>query len=132
MENGPTWKSIDTKTRNLSMAGLIFAMLITCLYGTIVSTCGPVIAADLNGTELYAWMITAYMLCETIMIPISGKMSDHYGRKPLFLIGLGIFVGGSITCADHSRGVFQRSRIGHSVLVGGGDRYSSDMCRTLY
>lgn len=96
MENNSTWASIDPKIRNLSMIGLIFAMLIACLDGTIVSTCGPVIAADLDGTELYAWMITAYMLCETIMIPISGKMSDHYGRKPLFLIGLGLFVGGSI------------------------------------
>ncbi len=96
MENNSTWASIDPKIRNMSMIGLILAMLIACLDGTIVSTCGPVIAADLNGTELYAWMITAYMLCETIMIPISGKMSDHYGRKPLFLIGLGLFVGGSI------------------------------------
>lgn len=78
------------------MVGLALAMLIACFDGTIVGTCGPVIAADLNGTELYAWMITIYMLCETVMIPISGKMSDHYGRKPIFLIGLGLFVGGSI------------------------------------
>ncbi len=96
MEKNQTWISIDPKTRKLTMAGLMLAMLIACIDGTIVSTCGPVIAADLNGTELYAWMITTYMLCETVMIPISGKMSDKYGRKPLFLIGLGLFVGGSI------------------------------------
>lgn len=96
MDGNATWASIDPKIRNISMIGLAFAMLIACLDGTIVGTCGPVIAADLNGTNLYAWMITAYMLCETIMIPISGKMSDHYGRKPLFLLGLGLFVSGSI------------------------------------
>lgn len=96
MESKTTWNSIDPKIRKITMLGLALAMLIACLDGTIVSTCGPVIAADLNGTELYAWMITAYMLCETIMIPISGKMSDHYGRKPIFLLGLGLFIGGSI------------------------------------
>lgn len=78
------------------MTGLVFAMLIACFDGTIVGTCGPVIAADLNGLGLYSWMITAYMLCETVMIPIAGKLSDQFGRKPLFLIGLGLFVSGSV------------------------------------
>lgn len=91
-----TYKEIDPKVRKVTMIGLAFAMLIACFDGTIVGTCGPVIAEELNGTDLYAWMVTAYMLCETIMIPISGKMSDHYGRKPIFLIGLALFVGGSV------------------------------------
>ncbi|MDD2627167.1 MAG: MFS transporter, partial [Candidatus Methanomethylophilus sp.] len=95
-ETNITWRNIDPRVRKITMFGLTFAMLIACLDGTIVGTCGPVIAAELNGTDLYAWMITAYMLCETVMIPISGKMSDHYGRKPLFFLGLGLFVGGSI------------------------------------
>ena len=90
-----TYKNIDPKVRKMIMAGLVFAMLCACFDGTIVGTCGPKIAADLGGMELYAWMTTAYMLCETVMIPISGKLSDLYGRKPLFLIGLSIFVGGS-------------------------------------
>ena len=91
-----TYKNIDPKVRNMIMVGLSFAMLVACFDGTIVGTCGPVIAEDLNGTSLYSWMVTAYMLCETIMIPISGKLSDLYGRKPLFLIGLTLFVVGSI------------------------------------
>ena len=78
------------------MTGLVFAMLVACIDGTIVGTCAPVIAADLGGLSLYSWMITAYMLCETIMIPISGKLSDLFGRKPLFLIGLSLFVAGSL------------------------------------
>ena len=78
------------------MIGLCVAMLGACFDGTIVGTCGPVIAADLNGSDLYSWMVTAYLLCETIMIPIAGKLSDLYGRKPLFLLGLGLFIIGSI------------------------------------
>jgi EmrB/QacA subfamily drug resistance transporter len=78
------------------MLGLILAMLVACFDGTIVGTCGPIIVQDLQGTALYSWMITMYLLAETVMIPIAGKLSDLYGRKPLFLIGLGIFVAGSV------------------------------------
>ncbi|MGN1045219.1 MAG: DHA2 family efflux MFS transporter permease subunit [Candidatus Methanomethylophilaceae archaeon] len=78
------------------MTGLAFAMLIACFDSTIVGTCGPVIAADINGLGSYSWMIAAYMLCETLMIPIAGKLSDLFGRKPLFLMGLGLFTSGSV------------------------------------
>lgn len=90
-----TYKDVDPKVRKKIMFGPVFMMFIACFDGTIVGTCGPVIARDLNGTDLYSWMVTAYMLCETIMIPIAGKLSDLYGRKPLFLIGLVLFAAGS-------------------------------------
>ena len=78
------------------MIGLCVAMLGACFDGTIVGTIGTKLAEDLGGLSLYAWMTTAYLLCETIMIPIAGKLSDIYGRKPLFLIGLGLFAVGSV------------------------------------
>lgn len=90
-----TYKNIDPKVRNMIMVGLCLAMLIACFDGTIVGTCGPEIARSLDGLELYSWLATAYMLFETIFIPIAGKLSDLYGRKPLFLIGLTLFVVGS-------------------------------------
>lgn len=71
-------------------------MLAACFDGTIVGTIGTVLAEDLGGLSLFSWMVTAYLLCETIMIPISGKLSDIYGRKPWFLIGLAIFTVGSV------------------------------------
>lgn len=83
------------------MIGLCVAMLGACFDGTIVGTIGTKLAEDLGGLSLYAWMTTAYLLCETIMIPIAGKLSDIYGRKPLFLIGLGLFAIGSV-CAGLS------------------------------
>ncbi len=90
-----TYKNIDPKVRRTIMFGLGVAMLAACFDGTIVGTIGTVLAQDLGGLDLYAWMVTAYLLCETIMIPIAGKLSDIYGRKPLFLIGLALFTVGS-------------------------------------
>lgn len=91
-----TYKNIDPRTRTAIMTGLVLAMLCACFDGTIIGTCGPNISQELNGPGLYTWMVTAYLLCECIMIPIAGKLSDLYGRKNLFLIGLFIFVGGSV------------------------------------
>ena len=87
---------IDPKARKLAMIGLALGMMIACMDGTIVGTCGAQIARNLGGMELYSWMITAYLLSETGMVPIAGKMSDRYGRKPLFIAGLLLFIGGSI------------------------------------
>ena len=91
-----TYKNIDPKVRKSIMIGLCLAMLCACFDGTIIGTCGTKIANELEGNGLFTWMVTAYLLCECITIPIAGKLSDLYGRKPLFLVGLGLFVGGSI------------------------------------
>jgi EmrB/QacA subfamily drug resistance transporter len=94
--NSVNWSNIEPKHRRLIMTGLMLGMLAACLDGTIVSTSGTNIAAHLGGLGLFSWMFTAYLLCETIAIPIAGKLSDLYGRKPFFLVGLVLFVTGSI------------------------------------
>ena len=96
MSGSVTFKDVDPKVRRLSMIGLALGMMIACMDGTIVGTCAAVIAKDLGGMELYSWMITTYLLAETGMVPIAGKMSDRYGRKPLFIAGLILFIGGSV------------------------------------
>ena len=83
-------------SRKLCMIGLALATTVVCLDGTIIGTCGTIIARDLDGLELYSWMVTAFLLCETAMIPISGKMSDRFGRRPLMTIGLLLFLAGSV------------------------------------
>lgn len=84
------------KVRGFIMLGLALGMLLAGLDGTIVSTSLPKIVGELGGMSLYSWLFTAYMLAETCTIPIAGKMSDRYGRKPVFLVGMGLFMGGSI------------------------------------
>jgi EmrB/QacA subfamily drug resistance transporter len=94
----PVNKGVKEKNRvrGFIMLGLALGMLLAGLDGTIVSTSLPKIVGELGGMSLYAWLFTAYMLAETCVIPIAGKMSDRYGRKPVFLVGMGLFMGGSI------------------------------------
>jgi EmrB/QacA subfamily drug resistance transporter len=75
------------------------ALLITALSGiayTISSAAAPAIVSDLNGFHLYGWVIAGYALASTISLPIIGKLSDVYGRRPLLLWSLALFGLGAI------------------------------------
>lgn len=99
-ENELHWSNISSKTRSMIMIGLAMGLFVACLDGTIISTCAKTISESMSGTDLYAWIFTAYMLAETIMIPIAGKLSDQFGRKNIFLIGLVLFLVGSVLAAN--------------------------------
>lgn len=75
---------------------LMVGMLLAALDQTIVSTALPTMVGELGGVSLMAWVITAYILAATIVMPIYGKIGDLIGRRPLFLGALGIFIVGSI------------------------------------
>jgi EmrB/QacA subfamily drug resistance transporter len=79
----------------LVVASVMLGMLLAALDQTIVGTAMPRIIAQLNGLEHYAWVATAYLLASTVMVPIYGKLSDIYGRKPFFLLGMLLFLLGS-------------------------------------
>lgn len=83
-----------------TMAGIGTAMLMASLDGTIVGTAMPRVIADLHGFEHYAWVVTAYMVATTAVVPIVGKLSDLFGRKPFLLAGVAIFVAGSALCGS--------------------------------
>lgn len=95
-----TYQDIDTPrfTRRetlLTMAGVLLVMLLASLDQTIVGTAMPRIITDLQGFDRYAWVTTAYLLTSTVMVPIYGKLSDIFGRKSIFLIGVVLFLIGS-------------------------------------
>lgn len=79
----------------LTMLSVLLVMLLASLDQTIVGTAMPRVIADLHGFEHYTWVTTAYLLTSTVMVPIYGKLSDLLGRKPIFLVGLIIFLVGS-------------------------------------
>jgi EmrB/QacA subfamily drug resistance transporter len=76
--------------------GLMAGMFLSALDQTIVGTSMRTIADDLSGLSLQAWVTTAYLITSTIATPIYGKLSDIFGRRPLFIIAIVIFLVGSV------------------------------------
>jgi len=82
--------------RPLITLALALSLFMAALEFTVVSTAMPTVVGELGGIQSYAWVFTAYMLSATITVPIYGKLSDLYGRKPILLFGTGLFLAGSI------------------------------------
>lgn len=78
------------------LGALMLTLLLEALDQTVVGTALPKIIADLSGFDKYVWVVTAYLLASTTMIPIVGKLSDQFGRKWFFLTGVVVFLLGSI------------------------------------
>src|SRR5712692_9825791 len=81
-----------------TMMGVLCVVFLAMLDQTIVGTAMPHIVADLQGFELITWVSTAYLLTSTVPIPIYGKLSDLFGRKPIMLVGIVVFLTGSALC----------------------------------
>ncbi|BBF98877.1 MULTISPECIES: MFS transporter [Pseudonocardia] len=80
------------------LGGLLLGMFLAALDQTVVSTAIRTIADDLQGLSLQAWATTAFLITSTIATPLYGKLSDIFGRKPLFMIAITIFLIGSVAC----------------------------------
>ena len=78
--------------------GLLIGMFASSISQTIVSPAIPRIVADLGGMAYYAWLSTIVMLVAAVVTPISGKLSDIFGRKPLYVVSISLFVVGSLLC----------------------------------
>lgn len=81
-----------------TLAGVMIGMLLSALDQTIVGTAMPRIVADLGGFNQYAWVTSIYMITSAVSVPIVGKLSDMYGRKIFYIIGISIFVAFSLAC----------------------------------
>src|SRR4051812_11153999 len=81
------------------LTGLMLAMLLSALDQTIVATALATIGRAYGDVAHLAWIVTAYLLAATAVTPLYGKLSDIYGRRPVLLAGIAIFVAGSVACA---------------------------------
>jgi len=79
----------------MTIYGVAIVFFLSALDQTVVTTAMPRIVAELDGLTLYAWVTTAYLLTSTVMVPIWGKLGDLYGRKPILLSAICIFMIGS-------------------------------------
>ena len=80
------------------LGAVLLGIFLAALDQTIVGTALPTIVTELEGNDVYVWAFTAYLLTSTVSGPLYGKLSDIFGRRPIFLIGVSIFLIGSLLC----------------------------------
>jgi EmrB/QacA subfamily drug resistance transporter len=81
--------------RRLVTIGVMLGMSLGALEATAVSTAMPTVVAQLHGIDIYSWVFSIYLLTSTVTLPLWGKLSDLYGRRPFYLLGIGLFLIGS-------------------------------------
>ncbi len=82
----------------IAFSGLVLAMLLAALDSTIVLTALPTIVSEMGGLEHLAWVVTGYLLAQTIVTPVYGKLGDLYGRKIVMQSAIVLFLVGSALC----------------------------------
>ncbi|MEK6719083.1 MAG: MDR family MFS transporter [Chloroflexota bacterium] len=86
---------LDRRTKVEILGAVMLGLFLVALDQTIVGTALPRIVTDLKGNDLYTWVVTIYLLTSTITVPFYGKLSDIYGRRPMLMIGITLFLAGS-------------------------------------
>ncbi|MET9428356.1 MDR family MFS transporter [Streptomyces sp. NPDC003036] len=89
---------LDARQRNIVFVTIMLGVLLAALDQTIVGTALPTIVADLGGAAHMSWVVTAYLLAETVATVLVGKFGDLFGRKLVFQVSAVVFVAGSFLC----------------------------------
>ncbi|RPK55621.1 Multidrug resistance protein 3 [Streptomyces sp. ADI96-02] len=89
---------LDRRRRNIIFATIVLGMLLAALDQTIVGTALPTIVSDLGGASHMSWVVTAYLLAETVATVLVGKFGDLFGRKRVFQVSAIVFITGSFLC----------------------------------
>ena len=95
----PDTSSTEAEHRGAVVAALMLTVGLAAIDSTIVATAVPQIVADLGGFSLFPWIFSIYLLTQAVTVPIYGRLSDVFGRKPVLLVGVAGFLAGSILCA---------------------------------
>jgi MFS family permease len=78
--------------------GVMMSLFLASMESTIIATAMPTIVGQLGGLEAYSWVFAIYMLTSTTAGPIFGKLSDIYGRRPVYMVAIALFAIGSLLC----------------------------------
>jgi EmrB/QacA subfamily drug resistance transporter len=80
------------------LLAVMLSIGLVAIDATILATAVPAVVSDLGGFTSFPWMFSIYLLAQAISVPLYGKLADVYGRKPLMLLGVGLFLVGSLLC----------------------------------
>jgi EmrB/QacA subfamily drug resistance transporter len=93
---------MDDTRRGRVLVGVMLAIFLAAMESTVVATAMPRVVASLGGIQIYSWVFSGFLLTSTVSMPLWGRLSDLYGRRPMYLIGLGTFlVGSALSGAAH-------------------------------
>src|SRR5215469_2603596 len=84
--------------RGPTLISIMLSMSLVAIDSTIIATAVPSVVADLGGFGQFPWLFSVYLLGQAVSVPIYGKLADIFGRKPVMLLGIGLFLSGSILC----------------------------------
>src|SRR6185436_8675965 len=99
MSELPCMTSLSPSRQRVLLAAVMSGLMLAMLDQTIVGTALPRVVSDLHGQDLYLWVVTAYLVPATVTLPLYARLSDRYGRKPLLLAGMSLFLAGSALAA---------------------------------
>lgn len=120
-------------TREVVFSAMILAIFMVSVEATIVATAIPTIVADLGGLRYFSWVFGAYLLTQTVTIPIYGRLADFFGRKPLLIIATTIFLTGSVLCGfAHTMVALIACRALQGIGAGGVQPIATTIVGDLY
>ncbi|MEC0240758.1 MDR family MFS transporter [Paenibacillus dokdonensis] len=90
---------VNHPQRKFILIGILVSTFLSAIEGTVTGPAGPAIISSFGGMKLLSWIFTAFLLTMAVSTPVFGKISDLYGRKPVFQIGSLLFVIGSLLCS---------------------------------
>ena len=116
--NQPTRASVGFRSeRGPVLIALMLTTGLVAIDSTILATAVPSIVSDLGGFSQFPWLFSVYLLAQAVSVPVYAKLADTVGRKPLVLIGIGLFLVGSILCGIATRAT-GRIRPANAALSG--------------
>src|SRR5215831_6485722 len=85
--------------RGQVLIALMLATGLVAIDSTVIATAIPTVVRDLGGFAQFPWLFSVYLLAQAVSVPIYGKLADLFGRKPVMLFGIGLFLAGSVLCS---------------------------------
>jgi EmrB/QacA subfamily drug resistance transporter len=87
---------LSRRRRSWVTVGLLLGIFLAAVEQTVVATAMPTLVASLGGLNIYSWVFSVYLLTSTVSVPLWGRLSDIYGRKPYYMASIGLFLLGSV------------------------------------
>jgi EmrB/QacA subfamily drug resistance transporter len=124
---------LSRRRRSWVTVGLLLGIFLAAIEQTVVATAMPTLVASLGGLNIYSWVFSVYLLTSTVSVPLWGRLSDIYGRKPYYIASIGLFLVGSVLAGlAQSMSFLVFARAVHGLGAGGVFPVGSTILSDIY